>query len=315
MNVVPIVYAFNYKVTMPAGVCFTSLLKAANPDTFYDIHIMHGPTELDTPYQSELKKLESHFSNCKISFINIGDMFDNVYVARGIPRLTYYKIVISDMIPQYDRVLFSDIDILYTGDLWEYYSKTDLDGYVIAAAKAAYVNDKYTKEIGCDVDNYVNCGFLLYNLKMLRENPQFIEEQKKLCGKKWVFFDQDIANIVFKGKIKIVSPKYNSTYTFFLKANQKSARVRRIYSEEEIQEGLSPLVIHYTGINPWQSFCPRHDIWWQNYRESIYYDQNYYYKHYYKLLNPQKSVVINQMLSTFLTNPIKSWYRKLKPNS
>lgn len=314
MNVIPIVYAFNYKVTMPAGVCFTSLLKSANPDTFYDIYIMHGDGELDPPYQQELKKLENHFSNCKISFINIGNIFENLYVARGIPQLTYYKIVISDMIPQYDKALFSDIDILYTGDLWDYFNGTDLNGYVIAAAKAAYVNDKYIKSIGCEIDSYVNCGFLLYNLKMLRENPQLIEEQKQLCGRKWMFFDQDIANKVFAGKIKVVSPKYNSTYTFFMKANEGSSRVKRIYTSKEIEEGLSPLVIHYTGVNPWQSFCPRHDIWWQNYRESIYYDQKYYYDHYNKLLYPSKKESFRQLVRTFVENPLKSMYRKISPN-
>ena len=39
----PILFTFDQSLEMPAGVCITSLLENAAPDTFYDIFILHGP--------------------------------------------------------------------------------------------------------------------------------------------------------------------------------------------------------------------------------------------------------------------------------
>lgn len=41
MSKIPIVFCFDDNLLMPAGVCLTSLLEHANPDTFYDIFILH----------------------------------------------------------------------------------------------------------------------------------------------------------------------------------------------------------------------------------------------------------------------------------
>ena len=284
MNVIPIVFAFDNRVVMPAGVCFTSLLKSAHHDTFYHIHIMHGDDELKEVHMNELRKLKSTFSNFDITFINIGNMFDNVYVARGIPRLTYYKIIISDMI-KYDRCLFSDVDIIFTGDLWEMFNGTDFGDNYIAGVKAA-ICTSYMTDIGCDLDTYINCGFLLYNLAAIRKDPSLIEKQKALCGKKWLYLDQDIVNIVYKGRFTFLPPKYNATFSFFISSGDPQGILAQKYTQQEIKEALMPVVIHYTGANPWKDFSLRHDIWWQYYRESIYFDYNYYFKHYMKLFNP-----------------------------
>lgn len=42
MNIIPIAFAFDNNLTMPAAVAFTSLLKNASPETFYDIFILHS---------------------------------------------------------------------------------------------------------------------------------------------------------------------------------------------------------------------------------------------------------------------------------
>ena len=67
MNIIPIVFAFNHRVVMPAGVCFTALLKAAKSDTFYDIFVLHGTGDLDLEYQEQLTALQRDFKNCKFS--------------------------------------------------------------------------------------------------------------------------------------------------------------------------------------------------------------------------------------------------------
>ena len=45
MNTIPIAFAFDNNLVMPACVCLSSLMMNANPDTFYDIFILHSEKE------------------------------------------------------------------------------------------------------------------------------------------------------------------------------------------------------------------------------------------------------------------------------
>ena len=42
MNVIPIAFAFDNNLILPACVCISSLLTNAQKDTFYDIFILHS---------------------------------------------------------------------------------------------------------------------------------------------------------------------------------------------------------------------------------------------------------------------------------
>lgn len=42
MNIVPVVFAFDNNLILPACVCISSLMMNAKEDTFYDIFILHS---------------------------------------------------------------------------------------------------------------------------------------------------------------------------------------------------------------------------------------------------------------------------------
>ena len=312
MNIIPICFAFNHHVVMPAGVCFTSLLKNALPDTFYEMHILHGEGELNQEYQDQLTALKNIYPNCNFTFINIGSAFDNVYIARGVPKLTYYRILIPELLTQFDKVIFSDVDIIFTGDLSNLYLNTDLGDNYLGAVRSALVKEKYVQSLGCNPADYTNGGFQIYNSKAIRRD-NMPPKLKELCGKEYFYLDQDITNIIYKNRITYISPSYNSTQTFFEIAHNRTERFAAQFTSQEIAEGLAPIVIHYNGVNPWQGFCPRHDVWWEHYRKSTYYNEDFYYKHYKKILTPKAKDLIKQLPKAILKKPFGKIYRKFFP--
>ena len=68
MNIVPIVYAFDNNLMLPACVCIFSLMSNAREDTFYDIFILHSAKE--NLEHDQLDSLISFYPNCKIQFLN-----------------------------------------------------------------------------------------------------------------------------------------------------------------------------------------------------------------------------------------------------
>lgn len=73
MNVVPVVFAFDNNIVMPACVCITSLLENAHAETFYDIYILHAnDVSLD---KTHLERITTKYSNCSITYRVVDDTF------------------------------------------------------------------------------------------------------------------------------------------------------------------------------------------------------------------------------------------------
>ena len=263
MTNIPIVFSFNHWILKESRISIGSLLRHAKPTTFYKINVIHGKEDLDLIHQSEILKLTKVFSNCSITFVEINsNVFDNVHIARGVPKVTYYRFFIPHLFPEYDKIIFCDPDIIFRGDLSDVFENTDLSINYLAAVKSAFVKKKYILSIGCDPLTYTNGGFQIYNLKAFREND-IERKQIAMINGKYFYLDQDITNIICKDKITFLSPKYNATQSFFEHSmlSSQSVRMRTLYSEDEINEGLFPIVHHFNGVKPWNGMCYKHDVY------------------------------------------------------
>ena len=118
MNI-PMVFCFDDNLLMPAGVCLSSLAQSAGPDTFYDIFILHSNKyDFSTSY---LADFPNHYPNCKITFRTVTDEFLSAFEIRGITTTAYYRLLIPEIIPEYDKILYSDVDVIFRDDLTRYY--------------------------------------------------------------------------------------------------------------------------------------------------------------------------------------------------
>ncbi len=321
ITVIPICFFFDHKIVIPAGVCISSLLDKAKSDTFYEIFIFH-PGDIVGNYKETLTKLEEVYNNCKFTFLDVRDKFKNGYILRGIPNVTYYRLLVPEMLPQYDKVIVSDVDIIFNIDLSNLYNTVEFEGCYLAAVKNAIVKNNYVRSLGCDPLKYVNCGFFIFNSAQVRQD-KISEKFKELVGNKYFYLDQDIINIVCQGKIIYLHPKYNLSQSFYQRYYKDPDGLKKLFSDEEISEGLEASVIHYfkqstdnsksglihyNGVNPWEILCWRHDIWWEYYRKSIYYDHKFYVDHYNNIINPTAKNLLYRLIKTIM----KKYFGKLK---
>lgn len=279
MNHVPIAFAFDNNLVHPACVCISSLLMNANEDTFYDIYIIHAENvELN---KDGLDKLPLTFHNCKIQYRTVGNVFKSAFEIRGITQATYYRLLIPVLIPEYDKIIYSDVDIIFRLDLTEIYNEPLKNNYIAATLDVGmnYSNDGINyihsmKEL--QTGKYIQAGFCILNNKVLRENcivDVFIE----YAAKKLKFQDQDILNIVCRNRIKYIPIKYNvTTYANQYIVEHPNILVEQ-FSKDEMHEALYSGNIHYNGNKPWVKYCLSFDIWWEYYRKSPFFDEKLYY--------------------------------------
>ncbi len=103
-----------------------------------------------------------------------------------------------------------------------------------------------------DLKPYLNSGVLLINNKKWKEQniKELLLEKTNLLSN--VFYgDQDIFNIIFKGKWKKLNKIYNyqtgARFAFYEKNLDEQAQ-----EAEKLAEGEQPIIIHYTSqYKPW----------------------------------------------------------------
>lgn len=294
----PIVFSFDDNYTIPSGVCITSLLENALPETFYDIFIMHSSKRLCDANKEKIIKLKDNYTNCDFTFIDLKDSFEGAFEIRDISIDAYYRLAIPEKILQYDRIIYSDVDVIFNGDLSHLnaYNLNNASLGVIKVPPFDKILNKNIYKLGLKVETYFNSGFLLMDLKKIRNENSIEKKVLPLKERKLKYQDQDILNIAYQNDVVFMDDTY--CYTF-----------------NRLQAGINiekPYIYHYSGKKPWDIIRSFGDIWWEYYRKSIFFDQNKYLDYqnkkfselsnYYKVGNFLMKIGIFQLLKSFMKN-------------
>jgi len=274
MKTIPILFAFDKRFELPAGVCLTSLLENADPDTFYDIFILHGS---DSDFSaSKLNRIKEVYNNCQITFKDVSGAFSGAYQVRGITEATYYRLIAPEMIPQYDKILYSDVDVIFREDLSSYYNLDMGENYYAAVDNCSALRpdvQDYISSLGLDFnDGYFYAGNLVINSRKIRED-NLVAKFKELGLKQYQQQDMDIFNIACNKRILALGPSFCLTVQLYDLIVNRRSEMLQLFSEKEIEHALVAGIVHYNGTKPWNSICLNMDIWWSYYRKSIYFDE------------------------------------------
>lgn len=287
MNIVPIAFAFDNNLVFPACICLSSLMMHADTDTYYDIFILHS--EKENLCRAELDKLPTFYPNCRIQYRKVGSIFDNAFEIRGITTPAYYRLLIPELIPEYDKVVYSDVDVIFRMDLAELYA-TDLGDNYIAATRDLGLNfgndgiDYIRSMPELHEGDYIQSGFIILNNKAINKDS-VVDVFKQIAQRKLKFQDQDTLNIACHGKIKYLPLQYNMTDYSYEYAIKSPNLLNKYFTSIEIEDAKTSGNLHFNGHKPWKKFCINFDIWWEYYRKCPYYDEKRYFDFFNNKLN------------------------------
>ena len=277
MQKIPILFTFDASLELAAGVCISSLLENAGPSTFYDIYILHNPgCDFSS---SRLLELPHRYGNCQLTFRKVEGEFVGGYEIRGIPETAYYRLISPELIPEYDRILYSDVDVIFREDLGKYYYLDLGNNYFGAVDTCSVLRPDYQeylrKEYGYDWhDGYFYSGNLVINSRELLRDCK-LQEFRELGKNQYHQQDMTIINLACKGRILPITPAFCLTTPLYdLMANRRE-EMEALYGKEEIVHALTSGIVHYNGAKPWQGPCPNADIWWAYYRKSLFFDERF----------------------------------------
>ena len=213
---IPIFFSTDDNYIPYLDVAIASLIANASREYSYRIIVLNTGLKEEN-MALVLKNQQTGFA---IEFVDISDRvedmkrhFKNVY---HFSVVTYYRLFIASLFPQYDKILYLDCDLVVLDDISQLYH-TPLGDNILAAAPEQYVQNTPAfrlyaeKALGLDPDAYVNAGVLVINLEAFRQNK--IEEQFVDLITRYDFDlldpDQAYLNYLCRGKIHTLPNGWN----------------------------------------------------------------------------------------------------------
>lgn len=258
----PIVFATDHNFVMPSCVAILSLLESSDSGTEWDINVLLSPGVTEEDKEILSRQVKESGKNAQIRFVEIGKVFLQGYETRGISNACYNRLLIPWLLPEYDKIIYSDTDVIFKGDI-SYIYQTDLkDNYVAGVTGEVWSKGairKYLLKLGVTPEKYINSGFLLINSKLQREKG-LNEKYMELVKRRHIYQDQDIINIACRDRIAHLPEKIN------LKPS-----VAAMQRQGEVD------MIHYIGLKPWNHFTYCWDDWWSVCKKSVVYNPQRYH--------------------------------------
>lgn len=268
MTNIPVVFCFDSRIILGASVAIKSLIDCAKETTTYDIRILHSDINLkDQKNISALAENTRH--NIAFHYIN-PDLFKNAPKNKGSwTEIVYYRLLAPEILKEYDKVIYSDVDVLFRGDLEELYS-IDINDYEMAMVRAEkntpnIIEHRYFEE---NKNYYIYwSGLILYNSKRFREEKILNKLYKNIetYKNKLKAYDLDLINVTCQNVLPL-DLKYCVLQGFFYNDDYTKIKeyeyLKFVYNDEEIQEAKNNTVIlHYAGYpgKPWRMKKPYSD--------------------------------------------------------
>ena len=172
---IPIFFSTDDNYIPYLDVAVSSLIANASRDYSYRIIVLNTGLRSDNiakVKQNERPGFAIDFIDISKRIEKIRSHFKNIY---HFSIVTYYRLFIASLFPQYDKILYLDCDIVVLGDVAELYH-TDLGQNILGAVTDQYVCNTMEfrlyaeKAIGVDPDTYFNAGILVISLDQFRKN-------------------------------------------------------------------------------------------------------------------------------------------------
>lgn len=270
---VPIVIAADDKYVPYVTVMLRSMIANASNQRNYDVIVLHS--SITKKHQARIHEEFLEDKNLSIRFYNIAYLYSGIKMQTHfhITIETYYRLLMQDIMKNYEKVLYIDSDLVVLDDISKLYD-TDMSGYCLGAVKDIDMAGNYhgkdpkrkeyfkTTLTMKQPYNYINAGVLVMNLAEFRKNYTRKKIIETIQQENWMYMDQDILNYMCEGKIKFLDMSWNVVMNWET-ANESRMDVIKcspyqLYLEY-VEAHKHPKIAHYAGFQkPWD--CPECDM-------------------------------------------------------
>lgn len=285
-NIAVVLSANNYYVPYVATV-LSSILTNSSAKYNYDILLMNK--DINPHEQKKLKSIIEDKSNFSLRFINVSrfeESFKSLFLRGHFTIETWFRLLLPEILPDYDKVLYLDSDLVVNADIAELYN-TNIDKYLLAAchdADTAGLYNGFEPKKKNYMDNilkiakpydYFQAGVILFNLAEFRKQLKTDETLKFAASYEWELLDQDVLNYLAQDKVKFVDMAWNVMYDWnYIRIKKIVSCAPKYLQDEYMTAHANPKIIHYAGPDkPWNNpLADYAEAFWKYAKDSGYYE-------------------------------------------
>lgn len=277
-NQTPIVFISSNAWAVAAAVSLQSLLDHYEGSEPLKIYIVSA----DMSEANKDRFLSYSGKNVEVDVLEVDASVYDRFAVEGyyVPPLALLKFSLSKLLPQYNKILYLDIDILIQKDISEL-MHVDIEGYYAAGVIDMTAMETLHWHKRLNRMRYLNTGVLLLNAKRIRDEG--LEERffaVKEAHPEYQCMEQDTMNDVFNDEVKYLPPIWNlMTYNLWLNpyTQYSMEQINFFYSTDyKIFEDLEreAVIIHLTNeFKPWEyDGAYMSDRWMETFRRSKFAD-------------------------------------------
>jgi lipopolysaccharide biosynthesis glycosyltransferase len=176
-------------------------------------------------------------------------------------KATWYRILLPDLLPQVDKLLYLDVDTIVRADVGPLWA-TDLGDHYVGAVTNVFQWDHVHRpaELGLEPNEYFNAGVLLMNLAGMRRDgmSRALIDFAKANADRLSWRDQDTLNLVLAKRRLPLHPRWNLMNSVLLFRSAVE-----VFGAESVKEAReNPGIRHFEGqgVNkPWHVECDHAD--------------------------------------------------------
>ncbi|MDO4493644.1 MAG: glycosyltransferase family 8 protein [Clostridia bacterium] len=240
-HTVHVAFITDNNFVMQTATAIRSLVDAKSPDTEYDIRVVTADCSEES--SAVLSAIEG------VTVVRASlDAYRDIRQLAHIPIACLLKFDLCELLPDCDKLLYLDGDILVREDLSPLY-ETDLEGHILGAVAQHVL-------IGTD-DRKFSAGVLLFDAKRMRDEKvrdKLVETRRALGEQRSM--DQQSFNLLYGGNYLELPPRYNCCPMQLRDAAAKGMdRVNAYYGtayasvDDMLNDGA---IVHFaTGQKPW----------------------------------------------------------------
>ncbi len=252
---IPVVWGIDRKYILQVFVVMHSIL-IHSKERYHFLILTADSIENDVKAYMDILKEKHHNFKVTIRMVNRTSFADAQIYNEHLSIAAYFRLLIPELVLEYDKCIYLDCDILVHGDLKELYTMEVGDDY-LAGVKDCHIlaDNPYQIEheniLGLPSrDRYVNSGVLVMNLKKMREDNLIEKFRIQSIKENW-YEDQDVLNVCCYPYIKILPLQYN-LFHFYL-GNDIEILYDFPYEKEEFEFNHNvPYILHMGGrYKPW----------------------------------------------------------------
>ena len=283
---IAIAFACNDKFVPYMSTLLESIRECASSKYNYDILVL--TQNISEKNKEILKRMITDKSNFSIRYLDPTPYIQgcSFYIRGHFSIETYFRLVLPELLPGYQKILYLDSDMVVQGDVAELYNE-NIDGYLLGAchdADTAGLYNGYEPNKKQYMDQvlklkepymYFQAGTLLMNLEEFRKIYTVEEKLQYATSHKFQLLDQDILNKLCEGKVSYLDMVWNMMVDYAgIRKNQIVVKSPAWLNEMYLEARKKPKIIHYAGSKkPWHH--PEMDfgeVFWKYARMTPYYE-------------------------------------------